>query len=44
MDLARDADLPVIIHIRDKDGRWDAYDDVANMLASRQADGRGRGG
>jgi TatD DNase family protein len=31
--LARDLDLPVIVHIRDRDGRWDAYDDVARVLS-----------
>jgi TatD DNase family protein len=31
--LARDLDRPVIVHIRDRDGRWDAYDDVARVLA-----------
>jgi TatD DNase family protein len=30
--LARRHDLPVIIHIRDQDGRWEAYDDVATTL------------
>jgi TatD DNase family protein len=32
IDLARRHDLPVIVHIRDKDGRWAAYDDVATTL------------
>ena len=31
--LARAADLPVIVHIREQDGRLDAYDDVAAVLA-----------
>ncbi len=31
--LARDLDLPVIVHIRDKDDRVAAYDDVATLLA-----------
>lgn len=31
--LAREADLPVIVHIRDREGRHDAYDDVASLLA-----------
>ena len=30
--LAQGFDLPVIVHIRDQDGRWDAYDDVATTL------------
>jgi TatD DNase family protein len=30
--LARERALPVIVHIRDKDGRWDAYDDVVGVL------------
>lgn len=30
--LARARDLPAIVHIRDKDGRWEAYDDVARQL------------
>jgi TatD DNase family protein len=30
--LARELDLPAIVHIRDKDGRWDAYDDVARLI------------
>ncbi len=30
--LARDVDLPVIVHIRDQEGRWDAYDDVAEII------------
>lgn len=30
--LARDLDLPAIVHIRDKDGRWEAYDDVARQI------------
>jgi TatD DNase family protein len=30
--LARTLDLPVIVHIRDRDGRFDAYDDVAAIL------------
>ena len=33
-ELARERDLPVIVHIRDKDGRWDAYDDVASVLGA----------
>jgi len=32
--LARERDLPVIVHIRDQDGRLDAYDDVATILAA----------
>ena len=31
--LARERDLPVIVHIRDREGRFDAYDDVARILA-----------
>jgi TatD DNase family protein len=31
-DLARALDRPVVVHIRDRDGRWDAYDDVARVL------------
>jgi TatD DNase family protein len=34
IDLARRHDLPVIVHIRDREGRWDAYDDVARTLES----------
>lgn len=30
--LARRLDLPAIVHIRDRDGRWDAYDDVARLI------------
>lgn len=30
--LARTLDLPLIVHIRDQDGRFDAYDDVADVL------------
>ena len=30
--LARSLDLPVIVHIRDRDGRFQAYDDVAEVL------------
>jgi TatD DNase family protein len=30
--LARGFDLPVIVHIRDQEGRWEAYDDVAATL------------
>jgi TatD DNase family protein len=30
--LARRFDLPAIVHIRDKDGRMDAYDDVARLI------------
>lgn len=30
--LARELDLPAIVHIRDKDGRWSAYDDVARQI------------
>lgn len=32
-ELARELDLPVIVHIRDGDGRADAYDDVQRILA-----------
>jgi TatD DNase family protein len=31
--LARTLDLPLIVHIRDRDGRVAAYDDVATVLA-----------
>jgi TatD DNase family protein len=31
--LARTLDLPLIVHIRDRDGRFAAYDDVAEVLA-----------
>lgn len=31
-ELARALDLPLIVHIRDQEGRWDAYDDVATIL------------
>lgn len=34
--LARAFDLPVIVHIRDVDGRWDAYDDVAAILEAQR--------
>lgn len=34
LDLAQRRDLPVIVHIRDRDGRWDAYDDVARAIES----------
>ena len=30
--LARALDLPVIVHIRDQDGRFQAYDDAADVL------------
>lgn len=30
--LARRLDLPAIVHIRDREGRWDAYDDVARLV------------
>jgi TatD DNase family protein len=30
--LARRLDLPAIVHIRDRDGRWEAYDDVARLI------------
>jgi TatD DNase family protein len=30
--LARALDLPAIVHIRDKEGRWDAYDDVGRLI------------
>jgi len=30
--LARELDLPVIVHIRDKDGRTDAYDRVGDLI------------
>lgn len=30
--LARELDLPLIVHIRDQDGRWGAYDDVDLLL------------
>ncbi len=30
--LARELDLPVIVHIRDKDGRADAYDRVGDLI------------
>jgi TatD DNase family protein len=30
--LAVENDLPVIVHIRDKDGRWDAFDDVGDVI------------
>jgi TatD DNase family protein len=30
--LARELDLPAIVHIRDKDGRFDAYEDVARLI------------
>jgi TatD DNase family protein len=30
--LARSLDLPVIVHIRDKQDRWEAYDDVARQI------------
>ncbi len=32
--LARELDLPVIVHIRDREGRWEAYDDVAEVLGA----------
>jgi TatD DNase family protein len=32
LDLARRMDLPAIVHVRDRDGRWDAYDDVARAI------------
>lgn len=32
LDLARRHDLPAIVHIRDRDGSWDAYDDVGRMI------------
>lgn len=42
--LAARHDLPVIVHIRDQEGRWEAYDDVARTLASaRPPAGRPRG-
>lgn len=32
LTLAREHDLPAIVHIRDQDGRFEAYDDVARQL------------
>ncbi len=32
--LARDLDLPVIVHVRDQPGRLDAYEDVARTIES----------
>ena len=34
VELARALDLPVIVHLRDQEGRWDAYDDAGDILAS----------
>jgi TatD DNase family protein len=34
--LARELDVPLIVHIRDQDGRWGAYDDVAAILQETQ--------
>ncbi len=34
LELARTLDLPVIVHLRDQDGRWEAYDEAADLLAS----------
>ena len=34
VELARTLDLPVIVHLRDQEGRWDAYDDAGDILAS----------
>ncbi len=33
--LARRLDLPAIVHIRDREGRWDAYDDVARLVEAQ---------
>ncbi|MDJ0976260.1 MAG: YchF/TatD family DNA exonuclease [Planctomycetota bacterium] len=30
--IAVENDLPVIVHIRDREGSWDAYDDVATII------------
>ncbi len=30
--LAVENDLPVIVHIRDKEGRWDAFDDTGDII------------
>ncbi len=30
--LARENDLPIIVHIRDKEGSWDAFDDVGDII------------
>jgi TatD DNase family protein len=30
--LAVENDLPVVVHIRDKNGRWDAFDDVGTII------------
>jgi TatD DNase family protein len=32
--LARELDLPLIVHVRDRDGRVSAYDDVERILAA----------
>ncbi len=34
LDLARRLGLPVVVHIRDRDGRTDAYDDVARAIGA----------
>ncbi len=35
IDMALRFDLPLVVHIRDRDGRTDAYDDVARLLENR---------
>jgi TatD DNase family protein len=30
--LARELDLPVIVHVRDREGRWEAYEEAARVL------------
>jgi TatD DNase family protein len=32
--LARELDLPVIVHVRDREGRFEAYDDAAKAIES----------